>query len=225
MIVKGKPEVVLASPEISLSEGGAFREILGNPEFTKNIGMYVVDEAHCITQQGKDFRPFYRELDKLRALAPHDVPILAVSATMPAHVLADVREVLCIDAHDSYHINLGNDRPNVAQKVRVMANRRDYAALDYLIEGVRKSDDLIRTIVYVRTIYDVHKVLARLRGKLPAHIARHIDILHSRRSERDRRDVIKCFKSGEIKILVATESAGMVCALISPEDMAVTEDL
>ncbi|MFC4140548.1 MULTISPECIES: ATP-dependent DNA helicase RecQ [unclassified Microbacterium] len=84
-------DVLLVSPE--RLNNPAFRE-QRLPALVQRIGMLVVDEAHCISDWGHDFRPDYRRLRDLIAQMPADVPVLATTATANSRVVADVAEQL-----------------------------------------------------------------------------------------------------------------------------------
>ncbi|GAA4478183.1 RecQ family ATP-dependent DNA helicase [Microbacterium panaciterrae] len=84
-------DVLLVSPE--RLNNPSFRE-QQLPALVRRIGMLVVDEAHCISDWGHDFRPDYRRLRDLIAQMPADVPVLATTATANSRVVADVAEQL-----------------------------------------------------------------------------------------------------------------------------------
>jgi len=84
-------DVLLVSPE--RLNNPVFRE-QQLPALVRRIGMLVVDEAHCISDWGHDFRPDYRRLRDLIAQMPADVPVLATTATANSRVVADVAEQL-----------------------------------------------------------------------------------------------------------------------------------
>ncbi|MGW9168399.1 DEAD/DEAH box helicase [Agromyces sp. NPDC055658] len=84
-------DVLLVSPE--RLNNPAFRETQ-LPALVERIGLLVVDEAHCISDWGHDFRPDYRRLRELIARMPADVPVLATTATANSRVVADVAEQL-----------------------------------------------------------------------------------------------------------------------------------
>src|SRR5215218_8257154 len=84
-------DVLLVSPE--RLNNPTFREEQ-LPALVRRIGMLVVDEAHCISDWGHDFRPDYRRLRDLIAQMPADVPVLATTATANSRVVADVAEQL-----------------------------------------------------------------------------------------------------------------------------------
>jgi superfamily II DNA helicase RecQ len=91
-----------------------FCKLLSSPKIAERTCSFVIDEAHCVSQWGDNFWTEYSELGTLRAFVPSHVPFLATSATLPHPVLGEVRSVTHIQPADSYYINLGNDRPNIA---------------------------------------------------------------------------------------------------------------
>lgn len=71
----------------------------------------IVDDAHCISQWGGDFRTDYALLDGIRALVPTGTPVLIASATLNPATLKDVYAKLFISSGSCFQLNLGNDRP------------------------------------------------------------------------------------------------------------------
>lgn len=190
-----------------------FSKLLRMPQFTQDILAFVVDEAHCISQWGDLFRKKYADLGKLRSFVPDSVPILATSATMPPHILNDIRLKLCLSEFRTFIVNLGNDRPNIAPIVcRMHGAANDLDALNFAIdEAYPGSMSFIRTIIYFNTrdlAYKGHKHLCSL---VPAESRGRIDFLHAGRTRRAKRKVMNDFKDGKLDILCATEIAGMVC--------------
>ncbi len=89
-------DVLLISPE-RLNNPRFRREVLG--PLTERIGLLVVDEAHCISDWGHDFRPDYRRIADVLAALPSDVPVLAATATANDRVTKDVAEQIGAEAH------------------------------------------------------------------------------------------------------------------------------
>src|SRR3954449_414026 len=87
----GEVDVLLVSPE-RLNNPGFRDEVL--PRLAATCGLLVVDEAHCISDWGHDFRPDYRRIRTLLAELPEGIPVLATTATANARVSADVAEQL-----------------------------------------------------------------------------------------------------------------------------------
>jgi ATP-dependent DNA helicase RecQ len=90
-IADGAVDVLLVSPE-RLNNPGFRDNVL--PRLSKTAGLIVIDEAHCISDWGHDFRPDYRRIRTLLAGLPADIPVLATTATANARVTTDVAEQL-----------------------------------------------------------------------------------------------------------------------------------
>src|SRR5690554_1106733 len=95
-IAAGEVDVLLVSPE-RLNNPGFRDEVL--PRLAASAGLLVVDEAHCISDWGHDFRPDYRRIRTLLAELPRGIPVLATTATANARVTRDVAEQLAL-THD-----------------------------------------------------------------------------------------------------------------------------
>ncbi|KAJ7785523.1 P-loop containing nucleoside triphosphate hydrolase protein [Mycena olivaceomarginata] len=209
-----KHRVIITSPDMCLKHD-KFRQLLNTPAFAKKIAAFVIDEAHCISQWGDDFRTEYAELGTLRAFVPLKVPFMIASATLPPLVLAEVRKSLHISTDTAYHVNLGTDRPNIAWFVHHMKGAKsDLEALEFLIR-TRGSEDaiieLVQSMVFFDDINLAMEALEHLRDLLPPHLRGSIALYHSRRSKRSKQIIMDKFRKGEIKILLATEAAGMGC--------------
>ena len=89
----------------------------------------IVDEAHCISQWGGDFRPAYAELEKLQAFIPTYIPLLLTSATLCPSSLSDVCARMNINLEKSFYLNLGNRRSNTTTSIIQMDNMKDFKAL------------------------------------------------------------------------------------------------
>ncbi|KAJ7281294.1 P-loop containing nucleoside triphosphate hydrolase protein [Mycena rebaudengoi] len=202
--------VIITSPNMCLHHD-RFRQLLSNPKFADKIAVFVIDEAHCITQWGDKFRTEYAALGTLRAFVPTHVPFLVASATLPPPVLAQVRQTMHIRADNSYHVNLGTDRPNISWVCRKMQGAKsDLAALDFLVEN---AEDIVltQTMVFFDDINLSLEALKYLRALLPNFKKGEIAAYSSRRSTRAKRRVMNDFRRGKIKILLTTEAAGMGC--------------
>src|ERR1700722_3975723 len=90
-IRSGAVDVLLVSPE-RLNNPGFRDNVL--PQLTKSAGLIVIDEAHCISDWGHDFRPDYRRIKTLLQTLPPDIPVLATTATANERVTLDVAEQL-----------------------------------------------------------------------------------------------------------------------------------
>lgn len=120
--------------------------------FRSHLHAVDVDEAHCISQWGEEFRPAYARIGTLRALTPPNTPFFVTSATMPPKILEDVMNRLGF-ASSTPIIQLSNNRPNVQLTIREMIHSKSsFRDLDFLVpEGVQSTEVLQRAIVYLDT--------------------------------------------------------------------------
>ncbi|KAJ7782372.1 P-loop containing nucleoside triphosphate hydrolase protein [Mycena maculata] len=202
---------IFTSPEMCL-EHQEFRKWLRDPATGKRVLGSIINEAHCASQWGGDFRPHYALLDKLRVLLPAGSPILATSATLSPAALKDICLSLDLNLDEAFFINLGNDRPNITPSVIEMNSAKDYAAINAHLpkpEDVRSTADLPKGIVFTNAVKKTQIITRHLR-RLYHHLPRSsIDFLHAHRTAKAKRRVMRDFRRGKIKILVATEAAGM----------------
>lgn len=207
----GRIRGILTSPEMCLKHE-QFRKLL-----LSSLGLIhfiTIDEAHCIVQWGDDFRSEYSQLGKLRSFVPPTIPILATTATMTPDALKDVQRQLGVDARRSFFLNLGNDRANIAYSVRLINSGHDFDSLAPLLTRTSAfpdtADDLIKTIIFVNERVTAQLAARHFSEWLPEHLRQHVDYLHALRSPQCRRGVMSSFRSGNCRILFATETAGMV---------------
>lgn len=162
------------------------------------VSLLVVDEAHCISQWGHDFRPDYMKLGRLRREL-NDPPCLALTATATSRVQADICERLAL--RDPLRLITGFRRTNLALSVRSCLSRHDkLATLDRLV----CSHETGTILIYCATRRAVEEVAGRLGHSHPS-----VGFYHAGLSDDERRLVHDEFRRGEIRILVATNAFGM----------------
>jgi ATP-dependent DNA helicase RecQ len=190
-IAAGSVEFVFATPE-RLEDPG-FIESLRKTQ----IDLFVVDEAHCVSEWGHDFRPAFLSLGTAaRSLgAP---PILALTATATERVLSDIVHVLGM--RDPATVSLGIYRENLHYRVHHTAT--DIAKQRRLIELLHGADGT--GVVYVATVKHCDEV-GRLLESEGVASARY----HGRLAARTRHDVQDRFMAGDLKAIVATNAFGM----------------
>jgi ATP-dependent DNA helicase RecQ len=191
--VRGEHKLLYVAPERFSSPGffDSLREA--------RIGLFVVDEAHCVSQWGHDFRPdYFRLADAARALDAR--AIMASTATATPEVATDIAKRLRL--RDPVRVSTGFDRPNLSFAVvpcrsRVDKERRIVAALER--EGA------LPAIVYAGTRARTTELAARLEGELGRDVlAYHAGLGRDARADAQRR-----FMSGEVDVVVATNAFGM----------------
>ncbi|MDX8151828.1 ATP-dependent DNA helicase RecQ [Patulibacter brassicae] len=163
------------------------------------IGLFVVDEAHCVSQWGHDFRPdYFRLADAARWLGARS--ILAATATATPQVARDIQHRLRL--RTPVVVRTGFDRPNLSFVVRRCAGQVERRGR--LLAALR-ADDALPAIVYAGTRDNAERLAADLSAQLGVEaIAYHAGLDRTRRDEAQRR-----FMSGEVPIVCATNAFGM----------------
>ncbi|MGA5095799.1 RecQ family ATP-dependent DNA helicase [Streptomyces lavendulocolor] len=197
-VTDGTVDVLLVSPER-----------LNNPDFRDQVlprlaaatGLLVVDEAHCISDWGHDFRPDYRRLRTMLAELPAGVPVLATTATANARVTADVAEQLGTGAGTDALVLRGPlDRESLSLGVLRLpdaAHRLAWLA-DHLGELPGSG------IIYTLTVAAAEEVTAHLRQ------CGHTVASYTGRTENaDRQQAEEDLLANRVKALVATSALGM----------------
>ncbi|MHB8790532.1 MAG: DNA helicase RecQ [Desulfobulbaceae bacterium] len=175
-------------------------ERLMNDEFVQRlqsipIALFAIDEAHCISQWGHDFRPEYCQLGRLRQVFP-DIPLIALTATAETHTRRDILERLHLQRAKSYVSSF--DRPNI--RYTVLEKQKPLARLTAFLHG--REDEA--GIVYCLSRKRVEKVAAQLAEAGFAAAAYHAGLPPSRRKQ-----VQDEFLRDDIRIIVATVAFGM----------------
>ncbi|KAF9787415.1 P-loop containing nucleoside triphosphate hydrolase protein [Thelephora terrestris] len=196
--------VLLASPEMCFVNV-EFSKLLRDATWSKHTMFVVIDEAHCITQWGREFRTQYSTLNKLRSYFAPQTPLLLTSATLPPQTLSDIRDSLEVQDDRSFDLNLGNDRSNITPIVWPMkGGKDDFGSLNFVLSG----GDIRRTVIYFNEKETARKACEYLQSLVPTKQSQ-IDFVHSSRCSGPQKRVLKQFQAGEINILCATEVVGM----------------
>ncbi|MDQ0576814.1 RecQ family ATP-dependent DNA helicase [Agromyces albus] len=200
-------DVLLVSPE--RLNNPAFRE-QQLPALVRRIGMLVVDEAHCISDWGHDFRPDYRRLRDLIAQMPAEVPVLATTATANSRVVADVAEQLGTAAPDGDAgtepgegvVTIRGPLARTSLRLGVLRLPDSPSRLAWLLSHL---DDLPGSgIIYTLTVAAAVDTARLLRER--GHEVR----AYTGQTDTDERTESEgMLKRNEVKALVATSALGM----------------
>ena len=159
------------------------------------LALFAIDEAHCVSQWGHDFRPEYRQLDQLATRFPA-VSRLALTATADPRTQRDIRACLQLEQDEVFLASF--DRPNIRYLLR---HKQGGGAqlLEFLAQHRGESG-----IVYARSRNRVDRVAAELRGAGIDAIAYHAGM-----DAESRREALQRFRLGNGVVVVATIAFGM----------------
>ncbi|QKE85373.1 RecQ family ATP-dependent DNA helicase [Arthrobacter sp. NEB 688] len=190
-------DVLLVSPE-RLNNPRFRDEQL--PDLARRCGLLVVDEAHCVSDWGHDFRPDYRRIRDLLDGLPADVPVLATTATANARVVHDVEEQLSTGGRPVLTVRGGLARDSL--RLGVLRSMSPEQRLGWLLAHL---GDLPGSgIVYALTVSAAEDVAASLRE------AGHTVASYTGRTDpADRERLEEALRHNEVKALVATSALGM----------------
>ncbi|MCC2679098.1 MAG: hypothetical protein K0R29_1674 [Pseudobdellovibrio sp.] len=191
-INKGGSFILYLSPERVQKEG--FQKwIMQRP-----IGLFAVDEAHCVSQWGHDFRAEYAELKILKTLRP-DVPVLALTASATPTVLDDVAKNLnLVKPQRLVH---GFYRSNLYYQVENCEDENEKYA--WLLQSIKQFPEG-RVLVYCGTRKVTEEVAAFLQSRFEK-----VNCYHAGMGTKDRTRIQEAYVGGDLRILVATNAFGM----------------
>lgn len=159
-----------------------------------NINLIAVDEAHCISQWGYDFRPSYLEISQIRAYHPK-APVIALTASATPKVCADILEKLEMKVHREFHQSFS--RKNLSYSVRIVENK--------LEKGIEILKIIPGTAIwYVRNRQGTHQ-LAKALNQMGISSAPY----HAGMSNADRSAKQEAWKKNQIRVMVSTNAFGM----------------
>ncbi len=186
----GRLDLLYVAPERLMGEGflGRLAEL--------EIALFAIDEAHCISQWGHDFRPEYVQLGRLRRLFPK-VPIIALTATADSQTRDDILQRLGL-SRAACHIT-GFDRPNI--RYTVEDKQKPFAQL---LNFLRSREPYDAGIVYALSRKRVEEVAARLVAEGFAAAPYHAGL-----PDRERERVQEAFQRDDLQVVVATVAFGM----------------
>ena len=193
-LLRGAVDLLLVSPE--RFNNADFRDRLLGP-LSRSAGLLVVDEAHCISDWGHDFRPDYRRIVRVLEFMPPGLPVLCTTATANDRVIEDIRHQLGADLK---WIRGSLDRESLSlSSIRIPTIVERLAWLAQWIPRMTGSG-----IVYCLTVADTARVADWLNARgIPA-------AAYSGETDPERRlEIEKQLKTNELKVVAATSALGM----------------
>lgn len=210
-IMNGEIRIVYMSPEYLINGYGL--ELCSELIEIDKLGYFAIDEAHCISMYGCDFRPEYGRLKKFRELFP-DIPIIALTATATEIVCNDIIKLL--NMNNPVTVKTSFDRPNLYLKIEdcirevtkktrngIKTENKQIPKEELVIPYIEKYiNDKI--IIYTNTRKDTESLSDKL-----IKLNYNCDAYHAGLSKQTREDIQQRFSEGETKIIISTTAFGM----------------
>jgi ATP-dependent DNA helicase RecQ len=195
--LRGELTLLYVSPERAAKS--SFRRMLGRVE----IALLAVDEAHCVSQWGHDFRPDYMLLNELREFT--GAPIIALTATATPVVMKEIESRLAL--REALIVRTGFDRPNLhfgVKAIRTESRRLEVVVAEFENAGLRGRRGPGRGIVYCSTRKATERVAKALKQS-----GLSVGYYHAGRTKLARERAQSAFEAGRTRVLVATNAFGM----------------
>ena len=211
----GEVDVLLVSPER-----------LNNPDFRDTVlpalaadaGLVVVDEAHCVSDWGHDFRPDYRRIRTLLADLPEGVPVLATTATANDRVVRDVAEQLGVGTHGQGAATGAADAADAAAVADTLVLRGglDRGSLHLSVVSIDDSEkraawlvENLESLPGSGIIYCLTVAAAEDMAELLTSAGHRVSAYTGRTDAGEREELERALLDNEVKALVATSALGM----------------
>lgn len=197
-------KIVFLTPE-KITQSGQARSLIDNLYMENKVERFVIDEVHCVSSWGQDFRPDYLKLSILKEFYP-DVPILGLTATATNQVKADIKKLL--NLHSVLYFQSSFNRPNLFYEIRNLKKAKweeDIAkvCMEQSQDGV--SGKRNSGIIYCIRKKETEEMAKVLKAKYKINCAYfHADLSYTKRSE-----VQEKWMKNKIQIIVATIAFGM----------------
>ncbi len=190
-VKSGEIKILYVAPERLLQSGEQFLDFLK----MINVALFAIDEAHCISSWGHDFRPEYIQLGKLKRFFP-EIPVIALTATADKLVRRDIIERLNLTDYELFVSSF--NRPNIYYEVK--QKRKSYdQLLDFLEDRKEESG-----IIYCLSRNSAESLAADLRDEGFSALPYHAGLAKETRDKNQ-----ELFLNDEVKIIVATIAFGM----------------
>lgn len=193
------PRLLYLTPEF-IAKSKVASDIFTDLERRKLLARFVIDEAHCLSQWGHDFRPDYKEIGRLREQYP-GIPMMALTATATARVKSDIISNLRLDKTNLRQFAQSFNRPNLHYEVR--AKTRNFLAdIATFINTHHRGECGIVYCLSRRMCEETAALLAKNHGIVAQHY-------HAGVQKQDRERIQTNWQQGVFKVIVATIAFGM----------------
>ena len=189
-ITDGEGELLYLTPE-RFKDRHFFERLL-----SRKVSLFVIDEAHCVSQWGHDFRPDYLSLGSIAKRLGRP-PVLALTATATQEVQDDI--VRQLGMHDPHVTITGFARPNLRFEVRRTVND---GIKDTIVEQIL-TESAGSGVIYVATVKESERLYEHLSERF------NVGLYHGKRPAADRKQVQDAFMRGDLKAIIATTSSSL----------------
>ncbi|KAK3311852.1 P-loop containing nucleoside triphosphate hydrolase protein [Apodospora peruviana] len=190
-------QLLYVTPEM-VNKSETFRNGLSALFERGKLARIIIDEAHCVSQWGHDFRPDYKMLGEVRRQYPN-VPIMALTATATPNVIVDIKHNLSIDACRVFSQSF--NRPNLYYEVR----QKEKGVVNSIGDLINSRYDGQTGIVYTLSRKSAEEIAQKLREQFGI-LAHHY---HALMESVDKARVQRNWQQGILKVVVATIAFGM----------------
>lgn len=226
-IQKGHFTHILISPELAI--GDKFRTTACNPSFKSKLALVVVDEAHLVSQWGRQFRTAYSQLNQLRSFLGRAIPWFLCSATLDSDTLNTLVKSISFEADITIQ-RTSIDRPEILIRCGYIPRKSKFSALRFLFsaEGTSHREaafaphQIPKTVVFFDSKTDAHEALQECRRWLEksefhqysSTLAKEtIKVFHRNTAKSDKETIISTFQrpgvESTLRVIFATEALGI----------------
>jgi bloom syndrome protein len=192
-------QILYITPEM-INKSGALTEVFHNLHGRNRLARIVIDEAHCVSQWGHDFRPDYKALGDVRRQYP-GVPVIALTATATENVKVDVIHNLGMEGCEVFTQSF--NRPNLTYEVRIKGKVKE--ALDDIAKTINTMHRCQSGIVYCLSRKNCEKIASQLTEEYGIEAA----FYHAGMEVQAKQAVQRRWQAGDCNVIVATIAFGM----------------
>ncbi|XP_063444125.1 recQ-like DNA helicase BLM [Mytilus trossulus] len=211
-ISEGQFSIVFSSPEAALTSG-MWRKSLTSGVFHDRVKAVVIDEAHCITEWGGEFRKEYDRLNELRSVFPEKTAFVALTATATQTMRTEIMKKLQMIRNDTRTVSLLPDRPNVIYHMQKSNKKKE--ELNWLLNDLKTNGKSSKkTIVYCRNIMSCADLYEHFCNEIEQGNdleKRMVAMFHRSTADTNKTHVLSQFPSYDtnLRVIFATIAFGM----------------